>query len=61
MRAYLRITVENQFDIEIPDGLSNEEAYNYILDNCQGDIDLAIQGGDFYMEVELPDEEEEED
>ena len=52
MKAYLTITVE--IDIEVPDGLSYEEAEKYILDNYQDDIALAIKGGDCYMEVECP-------
>ena len=57
MQIYLSIRVENEFNLEIPDGLSYEEAYNYILENCQDDISLAINGGDFYMDFELPDDE----
>ena len=52
MKAYLRITVE--VDVEVPDGLSYEEAYKYILDNYQDDITLAIKSGDCYMEAEFP-------
>lgn len=51
MKVYLSVTVENTFEVEIPDGLSYEESYNYILDNCQDEIGLAINGGDFQMEV----------
>ena len=51
MTVYLGITVESTFEVEVPDGLTQEEAYNYVLDNCQGEIGLAIDGGDFYMEV----------
>lgn len=51
MTVYLEIKVENTFEAEVPDGLTEEEAYQYVLDNYQGEIGLAISGGDFYMEV----------
>lgn len=51
MTVYLEIKVENTFEVEVPDGLTEEEAYQYVLDNYQGEIGLAISGGDFYMEV----------
>lgn len=51
MTAYLGITVESTIEVEVPDGLTQEEVYNYVLDNCQGEIGLAINGGDFRMEV----------
>lgn len=51
MKVYLGVAVESTFEIEVPDGLTQEEAYNYVLDNCQDEIGLAINGGDFYMEV----------
>ena len=51
MTVYLEIKIENTFDVEVPDGLTEEEAYQYVLDNCQDEIGLAINGGDFYMEV----------
>jgi hypothetical protein len=51
MKLYLEVKVENTFEVEAPDGLTAEEAYQYVLDNCQDEIGLAINGGDFYMEV----------
>ena len=51
MKVYLEIRVENTFEVEVPDGLTEEEAYQYILDNYQDEIGLAINGGDFCMEV----------
>lgn len=55
MEVYVSIKVENEFNLEIPDGLSYEEAYNYILDNYDDGISSAIKNGEFYMEVEFPD------
>lgn len=51
MKVFLEIKVENTFEVEVPDGLTEEEAYQYILDNCQDEVALAINGGDYYMEV----------
>ena len=51
MKVYLSIEITNNFNVEVPDGLTEEEAYQYALDNCQDEIALAINGGDFYMEV----------
>ena len=45
----VEIRVENTFDVEIPDGLTEDEAYDYLYENCQDDIDDAINGGDFDM------------
>ena len=43
MEVYVSIKVENEFNLEIPDGLSYEEAYNYILDNYDDGISSAIK------------------
>ena len=51
MKVYLEIRIENTLEVEVPDGLSEEEAYNYILDNCQDEIGLAINGGDFALDI----------
>ena len=51
MKVYLDIKVENTFEVEVPDGLTEEETYNYVLDNCQDEIGLAINGGDFALDI----------
>ena len=50
-KAYITIRVENSFEVEIPDDLTQDQVYDYVMDYCQDDIDLAISGGDFYLEV----------
>lgn len=51
MKVYVKIRVENTFEVEVPDGLNEDEAYTYIMDNYQGDIALAINGGDFALDI----------
>lgn len=51
-KAYITIRVENSFDVEIPDNLTQDEVYDYLMENCQDDFDLAIRGGDFYLDIE---------
>lgn len=51
MKVYVEIRVENTFEVEVPDGLNKDEAYTYIMDNYQGDIALAINGGDFALDI----------
>ena len=50
-KVYVEIRIENNLEIEVPDGLNENEAYTYIMDNCQDDIALAINGGDFALEI----------
>lgn len=55
MKVYLEIRIEKTFGVEVPDGLTEKEAYNYaynyILDNCQDEIGLAINRGDFALDI----------
>ena len=51
-KAYITVRVENTIEVEIPDDLIQDQVYDYVMDNCQDDIDLAIQGGDFYLIIE---------
>ena len=58
------LLVKNTVEMEIPDGLTEEEAYDYIYEYGQVDIHDGIDGGEFYMEIltdlsETEDEEEE--
>ena len=46
------IKKNDEFEVEIPDDLIQDQVYDYVMDNCQDDIDLAIQGGDFYLIIE---------
>jgi hypothetical protein len=50
-KAYVEIRVENTAEFWVPDGLDEDEAYTYIMDNYQGDIALAINGGDFALDI----------
>ena len=50
-KVWVEIRVENTAEFEVPDGLSEIEAWEYIVDNYQGDISLAINGGDFEMDI----------
>lgn len=51
-KAYVRIVVENRLEIDVPDNLTQYQVFDYIMENCQDDIDLAIHGGDFYLDIE---------
>lgn len=51
MKFIVEIQVTNSFDVEIPDGLSEQEIYDYVYDNCQEDIDDAINNGDLDIEI----------
>ena len=51
MKVYLEVRIENTFGVEVPDGLTEKEPYNYILDNCLDEIGLAINGGDFALDI----------
>ena len=50
-KVYVEIRIENTAEFEVPDGLNEDEAYAYIMDNYQGDIDLAINGGCFTLDI----------
>lgn len=50
--VYITIRVENSFNVEVPDNLTQDEIYDYIMENCQDDIDMAIRGGDFDLDIE---------
>ena len=51
MKFTVEINVTNSFEVEIPDGLSEQEMYNYVYDNCRDDIDDAIDNGDLDIEI----------
>ena len=51
-KAYITVRVENTIEVEIPDDLIQDQVYDYVMDNCRDDIDLAISGGDFYLIIE---------
>lgn len=57
-KVYVEIRVENTAEFEVPDGLDEVEACDYIMDNYQGDIALAINGGDFILNVLAMDDPE---
>lgn len=57
-KVYVEIRIENTAEFEVPDGLNEDEAYTYIMDNYQGDIALAINGGDFALDVLAMDDPE---
>ena len=58
-KVYVEIRVENTIEVEVPNELNEDEAYDYIMDNCQSDIALAINGGDFAMDIMDMDDPEE--
>lgn len=63
MKFIVEIKLTNSFDVEVPDGLTEEEAYDYIYEYSQVDIHDGIDAGEFYMEIltdlsETEDEEE---
>lgn len=51
MKITVEITITNSFKVEIPDGLSDQEIYDYVYDNCQDDIDAAIYDGTLDLEI----------
>ena len=64
MTITVALLVKNTVEMEIPDGLTEEEAYDYIYEYGQVDIHDGIDAGEFYMEIltdlsETEDEEEE--
>ena len=58
-KIIVEIRVENTIELEVPNELNEDEAYDYIMDNYQDDIALAINGGDFAMDVMGMDDPEE--
>lgn len=50
-KIYAEIRIENTVEFEVPDGLNEDEAYTYIMDNHQDIIALAINGGDFALDI----------
>lgn len=58
------LLVKNTVEMEIPDGLTEEEAYDYIYEYGQVDIHDGIDSGELYVEIltdlsQTEDEEEE--
>lgn len=51
MKFTVEINVTNSFEVEIPDRLSEQEIYDYVYDNCQDDIDAAINNGTLDLEI----------
>ena len=51
MKFTVEINVTNSFEVEIPDGLDEQEIYDYVYNNCQDDIDDAINNGDLDIEI----------
>lgn len=45
------ITWTNRIEVEVPDDLDKDEMYTYIMDNYQGEIDLALSGSCFDLEI----------
>ena len=51
MKFTVEIKLTNSFEVEIPDGLNDQDIYDYVYDNCQDDIDDAINNGDLDIEI----------
>ena len=57
-KVYVEIRIENTAEFEVPDGLDEVEACDYIMDNYPGDIALVVNGGDFILNVVAMDDPE---
>ena len=51
----------NNIEVEVPDDLTEDEAYDYILENYMGDIDCALLGSIFEMDHDYKEAEEDDD
>ena len=51
MKVYVDLRLENTIEMEVPDGMSEEEVYDYVSNNLENAIELTVDGGSFTFDV----------
>lgn len=51
MKVYVDLKFENTIEMEVPDGMTEEDIYDYVSANLKDEVELTVNGGAFSFEV----------